>query len=194
LSPLRYSGPKQELERSQSAVDLKSVANDTGKQAESNGSPKRPTPRLRRRSTLSWLNESGSARQVRLLDVVTKRIPASFFSIHPPYQGDELGESRKDQTGLYISETVRQSMNPDFKFVDPARLHGSRLGSLESFLLRVWTQSSENRERDGYFLLLEMEVNLPALTWIGQSVGLLACEALSSLISAARPLPSPLSA
>lgn len=182
-NPLSAIHGKRELERSQSTSDLKSAAasaeqHGAALEADSDSSPtpKRPRQQVRRRSTLSWLNESGAVRRTRLLELVTKRIPSSFFSIHAPSpdndsDGDQRPDSEDTPSCLYVSETVHQSMNPDFKFVDPVNLQGTRLGVLERFVLRVWTRSSAGDSADEQFgLLLELDVNLMGLQWIGQSV------------------------
>ena len=79
------------LEHSRSSSDLRSVKEDDGgaveDQAVGNGSPvkgkqRRPTARMRRRSTLEWVNATPQRRQERLERVTEERMVDAFFSLH----------------------------------------------------------------------------------------------------------------
>ncbi|KAL2413544.1 hypothetical protein ABEF95_003022 [Exophiala dermatitidis] len=110
--------------------------------------------RLRRSSTLHWGSASPQARQSKLEDIVVSRLADSWISVHCPGIPEPV----------YISEEIERSMNPSFAFFD---LDGSGPQVLRSdeCTIRVWARRAKT---EGYCLLVELDVNLRSLQFIGR--------------------------
>jgi len=80
----------------------------------------------------------------------------SWFSIHH----EELEQP------VYISEVMENSMNPTFGFFDLDPSIGSVVRS-DEFVLRVW---SKNELMTDYRVLVELQVNLRSLQFVGRSL------------------------
>ncbi|TGZ80481.1 hypothetical protein EX30DRAFT_396207 [Ascodesmis nigricans] len=113
---------------------------DNGDAANDPG-PRRPT--RRRRSTKSFPGPP----------VMRKRWDV-FFSLH----SDGVKEP------LYISEVVEKSMNPDFQAFDLSEW-GPAVTRLEKLTVKVWCHLES-----GWTLLLEAEVELSELTFLGRNM------------------------
>nr|POF14164.1 uv radiation resistance associated protein [Quercus suber] len=145
------------LGHSRSSVDLRSVAEHSVDDLEAmlaidtNGSPVKgrnksngtppeglrtlPRPsitRVRRRSTLEWINATPQRRQERLEDVTADRMADVFFSLHV--------EGVKEP--IYISELVERTMNPTFRHIDFSAC-GPGITRLDRVTLKVWVNGNK---------------------------------------------------
>jgi UV radiation resistance-associated gene protein len=117
----------------------------------------RPTaPRLRRRSTLHWASASPRVRQSKLEDIVVNRLADTFVSIHC------LGISEP----VYVSEIIGRSMNPSFAFFDLDHC-GPEISRSDQCTVKIWARPSKTED---YCLLVELELNLRSLQFIGRSL------------------------
>jgi hypothetical protein len=119
--------------------------------------PARPRRGLRRRSTLEWTHASPLARQKKLEDIAAGRMADTFFSLHVADHTDPV----------YISEVAPKAMNPDFRFFDLAPC-GPTVTRLDTLTVKLWAKS-DAMPRWQY--LLEYHVHLPALHFIGKTLG-----------------------
>ncbi|KAI9823630.1 MAG: hypothetical protein M1832_002411 [Thelocarpon impressellum] len=150
------------LEHSKSSNDL--VISGTPERREwkengDGGSPKRPRPspgKLRRRSTLNWTGASPDARQKRLEEVIGERMADTWFSLHA---GD-------DKDPIYVSEVAPQAMNPNFQYFD-LNSYGPLVSRLDEITVRFWAKNASHKE---YMLLIELDLNLRSLQFIGKSL------------------------
>ncbi|KAF8460481.1 UV radiation resistance protein and autophagy-related subunit 14-domain-containing protein [Kalaharituber pfeilii] len=110
----------------------------------------------RRRST--WLDlDDPLALQKMFEEAPTTRLPDTFFTLHHA----SLGENP-----IYISEIVSKSNHPNFR---PFYLTdcGRAISWLDSVTVKVWVNTSKE---DRFKLLLELELSLQALQFIGTSL------------------------
>lgn len=124
------------------------------------GDTKNPRPsysKLRRRSTLNWTNALPNARQKRLEDVTARKMADTWFSLH-------CAESSEP---FYISEVVEKAMNLSFRFFD-LHTYGPSVNRSDKLIIRYWAKT-ENVE--DYTLLIEMQLHLGSLQFIGKTVG-----------------------
>lgn len=154
---------------SQSFSDLKSSAIeedgllDTAVNGNSaNGSPQKPKNKrrksLRRRSTTTWSHATSEHRQKLLQDAVAERRVDSFFTLHDSdkvLQGD---------LPFYISEVKHKTMNVDFQHFDLSKVKD--ISRRDHILVRIWAARSGNK----FAQLIEADVELPSLVWLGKSV------------------------
>ena len=157
------------LEHSRSSGDLKSSPTLNGsihkqkEQAASTGSPEkkvRPQPKkLRRRSTLNWTNAPPETRQKKLEDVVAERLADTFFSLH----------CADIEEPIYVSEVVERAMNPSFRFFD-LKTYSPWVTRRDELKVKYWAQT---RNSSGYFLLVELDVHLRSLQFVGKAVRVL---------------------
>ncbi|EXJ78889.1 hypothetical protein A1O1_09291 [Capronia coronata CBS 617.96] len=112
--------------------------------------------RLRRSSTLHWASASPRARQSKLEDILVSRLADSWVSVHCPGVPEPV----------YITEVIESSMNPSFAFfdLDSSGIHVSRS---DECTIRVWARSANTEE---YCLLVELDLNLRSLQFIGRSL------------------------
>lgn len=70
---------------------------------------------------------------------------------------------------VYVSETVERAMNPDFRFFD---LHtwGPLVTRVDEVTVKFWAKSERMTE---YRLLIEFDLHLGSLQFIGKSVCIL---------------------
>ena len=151
------------LEYSRSSSDLRSPpkAGVSAKTEDAeNGTPARPKPlsKLRRRSTLNWTNAPPRARQTKLEDVARERMADTWFSLHC---------SGMDEP-IYVSEVVEKAMNPDFRFFD-LNVYGPAVTRLEELTVKYWAKTGN---MDQYVFLIELQLCLRSLQFIGKSVRL----------------------
>lgn len=116
----------------------------------------RPTHKMRRRSTLHWASSTPRTRQHKLEALELNRLLTSWFTIHHETMNEPI----------YISEVIEQSMNPSFSLFD---LDSSLADVTRSdkCTLRVW---AKNELSDEYVILVELNVNLRSLQFIGRSL------------------------
>jgi hypothetical protein len=128
--------------------------------ASANGEVKTPTRpgigRLRRRSTLEWVNASPLARQKKLEDIISTRMVDVFFSLHVAGL----------QEPIYVSEVFKKVMNPDFRFFNLGEC-GPSISRLENLIVKVW---AKNDTMDDYKFLIEMDLSLRSLQFIGKTM------------------------
>ncbi|KAL9124727.1 MAG: hypothetical protein Q9217_005974 [Psora testacea] len=152
----------QKLEHSRSSSDLKqtSQAKSAQESADPNRSlfeSSRPSGiKLRRRSTLNWMNASPRIRQQKLEDVITDRMADTWFSLH----SDGLEEP------IYVSEVVEKAMNPSFRFFD-LNAYGPFVSRRDEVTVKYWAKTPK---MDEYILLIELRVNLRLLQFIGKTL------------------------
>jgi hypothetical protein len=157
----------KQLEHSRSQTNLRPIKESEdgtvakGKEnAVVDGEIKTPTRpgigRLRRRSTLEWVNASPMARQRKLEDIISTRMVDVFFSLHVA----DLEEP------IYISEVFKRVMNPDFRFFNLSEL-GPSISRLEGLTIKVWAKSNT---MDDYKYLIEMDLSLRSLQFIGKTM------------------------
>ncbi|KAJ9634486.1 hypothetical protein H2204_006311 [Knufia peltigerae] len=114
------------------------------------------TGRMRRRSTLHWTSASPRARQSKLEDMVVNRLADTWISLHSP----------GNPGPVYISEVIERSMNPSFAFFDLDNTD-PQVARSEEGTVRVWAKASN---ADDYCLLVELDLNLRSLQFIGRSL------------------------
>ncbi|KAI9878209.1 MAG: hypothetical protein M1830_001553 [Pleopsidium flavum] len=112
--------------------------------------------RLRRRSTLNWTGASPAVRQKKLEDVTGGRMADTWFSLH--CEGVE--------EPIYVSETVEKAMNPNFRFFD-LNASGPLASRLDEVTVKFWAKSESMKD---YRLLIELDLHLRSLQFIGKSV------------------------
>ena len=123
-----------------------------------NGSPQKAKGKrrqiLRRRSTLSWSHETPENRQRLLQEAIADRRVDSFFTLHVASIDEPL----------YISEVKHKSMNADFQHFDLSTVKD--FSRLDRVIIKVWAAKNGKR----YTQLLEADVILPSLVWLGKNV------------------------
>lgn len=160
------------LEHSRSQTDLRSIKEDgakvdfktqvvivadDSKTSDGASTPTRPAiKKLRRRSTFDWANASPRVRQQRLEDVTAERLADVFFSLHI--------EGQKEP--VYVSEVVERTMNPNFRFFDLS-YNGPTVTRQDEMTIKVW---AKNERLDDYQYLIEFQVNLRGLQFIGKTL------------------------
>ncbi|RMX82597.1 hypothetical protein D0869_05940 [Hortaea werneckii] len=159
------------LAHSHSSSDLRTVSehdtdaqqgsrNGNGTPVKANGAPKapqRPTVgRMRRRSTLEWVNATPQTRQEKLEAVAKSRLADVFFSIH--VEGVE--------EPVYVSEVVDSTMDPTFRHIDWSAC-GPGVLRLGTLTVRVWARSDNLA---GWKQLLELALCLRELHYLGKSL------------------------
>lgn len=140
-------GPPSPLNRQKAATSFQK--NDTTSKG-------RPAGRLRRRSTLHWTSATPRVRQAKLEDMVSNRLADAWISVHCPGVGEPI----------YITEVIERSMNPSFAFFD-LDSSGPLTSRSDQCIIRVWARSTNAEE---YCLLVELDVNLRSLQYIGRSL------------------------
>ncbi|KAF2718878.1 hypothetical protein K431DRAFT_273754 [Polychaeton citri CBS 116435] len=119
--------------------------------------PERPSiGRMRRRSTLEWVNATPQKRQERLEKVTSERMVDCFYSLHV----------ENVEGPIYISEIVHQTMNPNFKHIDFSCI-GPALARLDSVLVRFWVTG---QRLGGWRQLLELSLHFQSLQFLGRSL------------------------
>jgi hypothetical protein len=116
--------------------------------------------RLRRRSTLHWTGASPRQRQQKLEDVAAERMADTWFSVHSQSKDTELTEP------IYVSEVMEKNMNPSFRFFD-LEASGPQVTRSDELRLMLWAKSWR---LDEYHLLIDLNVNLQSLQFIGRSL------------------------
>ena len=151
------------LEHSRSSSDLRSPlkTNDLAEADHlNNGAPARPKPPIkpRRRSTLNWTNAAPRVRQTKLENVARERMADTWFSLHCSGMKEPV----------YVSEVIEKAMNPSFRFFD-LNVYGPAVTRLDELTVKYWAKT-ENM--DQYVLLVEFQLCLRSLQFIGKSVRL----------------------
>ncbi|RMY08151.1 hypothetical protein D0867_09120 [Hortaea werneckii] len=159
------------LAHSHSSSDLRTVSehdtdaqensrNGNGTPVKANGAPKAPQRpamgRMRRRSTLEWVNATPQTRQEKLEAVAKSRLADVFFSIH--VEGVE--------EPVYVSEVVDSTMDPTFRHIDWSTC-GPGVLRLGTLTVRVWARSDTLA---GWRQLLELALCLRELHYLGKSL------------------------
>lgn len=152
------------LEHSRSSNDLRSPPPRIGqKKTEDsdtdNSARVRPAAvKLRRRSTLNWSNATPGVRQKKLEDVTGGRLADTWFSLHC----SDIPEP------IYVSEVVEKAMNPSFRFFD-LNAYGPFVTRRDKLTIKYWAKTEK---MDEYILLIELQLYLRSLQFIGKSVRL----------------------
>ena len=151
------------LEHSKSSNDLTLPTLQNGKQKEvkeADGkalAESRPSiATVRRRSTLNWSNATPMVRQKKLEDATGACMADTWFSVH----------SSGIEQPVYVSETVPKAMNPSFRFFD-LNTYGSFVTRQDDLTIRFWSRTENMLE---YTLLIDLQVHLGSLQFIGKSV------------------------
>ncbi|KAH0544361.1 hypothetical protein FGG08_001502 [Glutinoglossum americanum] len=152
-----------QLGHSRSSTDLNArnisaASKDTDQTTESPDSP--TLVRLRRRSTHNWSGASPTTRQKKLEDVTSGRMADIWFSIHCSGLEGGLGKP------VYVSEIAEKVMNPNFQFFD-LNSCGPNVARLDETMVKFWVK---NEVVENYYLLLELQLNLQTLQFIGKSL------------------------
>jgi UV radiation resistance-associated gene protein len=111
---------------------------------------------MRRRSTLHWSTTSPRVRQTKLEDMVATRLADTWVSVHCAGVPEPV----------YISEVIERSMNPSFAFFDLDSI-GPQVSRSDECTIRVWARDSKS---ENYCLLVEVELNLRSLQFIGRNL------------------------
>ncbi|MCJ1384413.1 hypothetical protein MMC17_007529 [Xylographa soralifera] len=153
------------LEHSRSSGDLKTISGKAGdsvtpgvNMVRTDGSAaSRPSAAtIRRRSTYNWGSTTPDIRQKKLEDVIVEKLPDIFVAIYP------VGSNN----AIYISETIKKSMNPDFGFVDMSTQE-PWLTRLDEVVINVFAKT-DNMSCYGH--LVQTNVRLSSLQWLGKSL------------------------
>jgi hypothetical protein len=158
---------QRKLEQSRSSTDLTSIhekhtkdgvlsdgrsAGDTTPQT-----PRRPSSkRMRRRSTLEWVNASPAARQKRLENVTRSRLMDVFYSLHVENEEDPI----------YVSEIAEKTMNPTFRTFTLADC-GARIMRLDRMNVKVWIRQDQSA---AFECLIELQLDLQCLQYMGKTL------------------------
>ena len=156
----------RKLQHSSSSVDLKHNGNQNGMPKENQAlgakgiqqQQRPPIGRLKRSSTLNWVNAPPSTRQKKLEDVTGERMADTWFSIH--CSGIE--------SPVYISEVIKKVMNPNYAFFD-LNIYGPSITRRDDLIVKFWAKT-EKMEK--FILLIQLELHLSSLQFIGKSVWL----------------------
>lgn len=122
--------------------------------------------KLRRRSTLNWTNAPLETRQKKLEDVVTERLADTFFSLHCSEVEDPI----------YVSEIIESALNPSFRFFD-LNIYGPWITRRDELTIKYWAKTRNSAD---YLLLIELQVHLRSLQFIGKTVRPLGSSSISS--------------
>jgi UV radiation resistance-associated gene protein len=95
-------------------------------------------------------------RQSKLEDIVVDRLADTWVSVH----------CAGFREPVYISEVVERSMNPSFAFFD-LDSSGPQISRSDECTVRVWARPSKTEH---YTLLVELELNLRSLQFVGRSL------------------------
>ncbi|KAL2011387.1 hypothetical protein VTN00DRAFT_4105 [Thermoascus crustaceus] len=142
------------VHHSRSFTDLKTPGDRTG--TGSDNDKKRDMQRSRRRNTLPWSVDSAAIRQNMLNDITKSRMADTWFSIH--CEGIDAP--------VYISEVVEKATNPSFRFFD-LNTCGPLVSRSDQMTLKLWAKTETMSE---YVLLVEMQLNLRSLQFVGKSL------------------------
>ncbi|RMZ84680.1 hypothetical protein DV737_g892, partial [Chaetothyriales sp. CBS 132003] len=111
-----------------------------------------------RRNTLQWNAAGPRTRQQKADDVASDGLPDTWFSLHS--KNKQLTEP------IYISEVMEKSINPSFAFFDLEHTEPA-VSRADDCIVRVWARESN---ADDWLLLLEADVNLRSLQFVGRNV------------------------
>ena len=70
---------------------------------------------------------------------------------------------------IYVSEIVEKAMNASFRFFD-LNVYGPAVTRLDELTIKYW---SKTEDMDRYILLVELQLSLRSLQFIGKSVRLI---------------------
>ena len=110
-------------------------------------------PSKPRRRSSNWAGATPTYRQKKLEDVIDSRMADTFFTLH--------AEGLEDP--IYISEVVEKAMNPTFRFFDLS-CFGPATTRMDTITVKIWVKRAD------FTLLIEEEVNLESLQFIGSLV------------------------
>ncbi|PGH27655.1 hypothetical protein AJ80_00669 [Polytolypa hystricis UAMH7299] len=147
------------MHHSRSATDLRldqmpPSFKTSGSQHE--GERKKDVQSKRRRSTLPWAGASPVIRQGRLEDITGNKMADTFISLHCPGIDEPV----------YVSEVVEKAMNPTFRSFD-LNACGPAVSRSGQVIFKLWTKTEKMSD---YTLLLELNVNLGSLQYIGKAL------------------------
>ena len=71
------------------------------------------------------------------------------------------------QEPVYISEIIAKAMNPNFQFFD-LNTYGPFVTRKDQMTIKFWARTEESQ---AFLLLIELQVHLGSLQFIGKSVG-----------------------
>lgn len=157
---------EKKLEHSRSSNDLRTPPkghekldnSQEGSDIESGLKVKRPLRgNLRRRSTLNWTNATPEVRQKKLEDVAGSKLADTWFSLHCEGVAEPI----------YVSEVVEKAINPNFKFFD-LNTYGPWITRRDELTIKFWARTESSQS---YCLVVELQMHLRSLQFIGKSVG-----------------------
>ena len=153
---LEHSKSSNDLRRPPASEEVLDSSNGNGTSLTDSEKVRPMKGKIRRRSTLNWTNAHPQVRQKKLEDVALSRLADTWFSRH--CQGmDEP---------VYVSEMLEKAMNFDFRFFD-LNTYGPCITRRDQLSIKFWARTGSEQD---YTLLLEMEVHLRSLQYIGKSV------------------------
>lgn len=95
-------------------------------------------------------------RQQKLENITSERMADTWFSLH----------CKGFTEPVYVSEVVEKSMNPSFRFFD-LNTYGPLVTRKDELMIKYWTRTERT---DRFMLLVELQVNLRSLHFIGKSL------------------------
>jgi hypothetical protein len=158
-SPVKLLAQKElralEQTRSNTDLALHAISEHSEKENAKNklATPTRPSvKRMRRRSTIDWVNSSPSVRQKRLEDDARARLMDVFFSLHVQGEDDPI----------YISEILTKTVNPTFA-VFTLEDQPAYISRQATVILKVWVRELESSD---FALHIEVSINLQNLQYL----------------------------
>ncbi|KAL9101401.1 MAG: hypothetical protein Q9163_003336 [Psora crenata] len=140
----------RKLEHSRSSDDLKQMwqaksAQESADNDENTMEKPHLSPvRLRRRSTLNWINASPGVRQQKLEGVTGERMANTWFSLH----------CHGMKEPIYVSEVIEKAMNPSFSFFD-LNAYGPFVTRRDEVIVKYWAKTES---MDNYMQLVEQSL------------------------------------
>ncbi|KAF1815298.1 hypothetical protein P152DRAFT_181181 [Eremomyces bilateralis CBS 781.70] len=117
---------------------------------------RKTSSKLRRRSTIEQWYENAPARQNRWFEAVHSHLLDVFFSLH----------ISDDPEPVYVSEIVKDTMNPNFRHFDLSNCAPS-ISRKDGIVVKVWTKGYGG---SSFRHLVELTADLRALQFIGRDL------------------------
>lgn len=95
---------------------------------------------------------------MKLEDAARQRMANTWFSLHCSGMEEPI----------YVSEVVEKAMNASFRFFD-LNVYGPAVTRLDELTLKYWAKTED---MDQYILMVELQLCLRSLQFIGKSVRL----------------------
>ncbi|KAI9792648.1 MAG: hypothetical protein M1835_007709 [Candelina submexicana] len=163
-SPAKLVAQREhKIEHSRSSNDLKAQPSTNFEATKDSHQPEIKSERsrpnigsLRRRSTLNWVGASPNVRQKKLEDVTGGRMADTWFSLH----------CADVEEPVYLSEVIEKAMNPSFRSFD-LNACGPHISRRDEVTVKFW---AKGRSADEYSLLVELQLHLRSLQFIGKTL------------------------